>query len=462
MLKKLSTFLTASALSLFLNSGCVSYKPMDFAYPEAVKSVQNRTENYSLENIVREQNKFYAGASAVEITPSNNQYLAGFMNNRKSTDTLHDLYARSLVLSYNNKTIAIVSLDLIGFMNESVDDIKHLTSKIKGNYVDELIICATHTHSAPDTLGMWGPGLPVIPFTTGVDEEYINFLYDKIVKSIYLAEKNIEEAKMQYASTTLTPEDKISKNVHEEIPQFINRDLNVLKFTGKDNKTIAILTNYSCHPEAFDQKSSVITSDFVHYLNNAVEKSYGGTSIFINHSIGGLITTDSEFNDTSDIKLMQKDAKRIGQTLADKVSITLKSARESESLSIYFAKSKFYVKVNNTMFNLANLLGLIKRDALYDRIKTEVNYLAIGDVHIVTVPGEIFPDVGDEIKKTMSGKINMIFGLANDELGYIMFKDRKDLENVFDYEKTMCVNISLGNVLLEKALHLQKKLKVYK
>ncbi len=46
-------------------------------------------------------------------------YLAGFGNNRVATGMHDDLWARALVLEYGGKRIAFVSLDLIGYTQDS-------------------------------------------------------------------------------------------------------------------------------------------------------------------------------------------------------------------------------------------------------------------------------------------------------------------------------------------------------
>ena len=62
-----------------------------------------------------------------------------------------------------------------------MQDIREVVSRIQGNFVNNIIISSTHTHSGPDTIGLWGPGLPFFPLSSGLDENYMRFLYDKIV-----------------------------------------------------------------------------------------------------------------------------------------------------------------------------------------------------------------------------------------------------------------------------------------
>ena len=89
-------------------------------------------------------------------------------------------------------------------------------------------------------------------------------------------------------------------------------------------------------------------------------------------------------------------------------------------------------------------------------MKSEVDRIDVGDAQIITVPGEIFPDLGKKIKLMMAGKINFILGLANDELGYIMFPKYFDIKD-FSYETTMSPGKNTGLIVEENAVKLLKE-----
>jgi hypothetical protein len=54
------------------------------------------------------------------------------------------------------------------------------------------------------------------------------------------------------------------------------------------------------------------------------------------------------------------------------------------------------------------------------RVESEMNVVWIGDAQLVTVPGELLPDIGFEIMSKMQGELRLIVGLANGELGYLV------------------------------------------
>src|SRR3954449_7890932 len=106
-------------------------------------------------------------------------YLAGFGQNRKATGVNDPLMARAVVLSDGNRTIAVVSVDLVGFFHGNVENVR---KALKG--FDYVLVSSTHNHEGPDTIGMWGPS----PLQSGVDPAYLKPVEQGIVEAIKSAD----------------------------------------------------------------------------------------------------------------------------------------------------------------------------------------------------------------------------------------------------------------------------------
>ena len=449
-MKKTHSILGAGLLAL-ATAGCPTLDTKQpYAHPTMVNKLIHLNRYFDLEGIVREKDTLYVGASAVEMTPYTQQYLAGFDMNRKNDGVLDELFARCIVVSYNNKTVALVSLDLVGLMNENVQDIRSLVKSIKGNFVDDVVIASTHTHSAPDTLGLWGPSISKLPLGSGIDHRYLFFVYDKVAESVYRAARDVKKAQLQYASKIMPANAHIAKNVRKGYEQEIDRSLVVLQFSDNAGKTIATMTNAACHPEVLGRKNKCISPDFVGEFNYTVEKNLGGVSVFFNQAIGGMITPDRL------PAARQEETLRIGRALAHEVFDSLKNAQHCDKPSVQYLREEFKTPVENCLFRLANNAGITRKRDYHGSVLTEVNRIDLGDAQIITVPGEIFPNIGREIKKHMKGKANIIIGLGNDELGYIMRKDDFD-KDVFSYEQMMSVGPTVGEEVIQKARVLLEK-----
>ena len=88
------------------------------------------------------------GFSQINITPPIGTCLSGYNYERPSKGVHDELFARTLMIDFEGGLLCLVQMDLIGidehFVEELFNEVKYLGIK-----KDNLIICATHTHSGP-------------------------------------------------------------------------------------------------------------------------------------------------------------------------------------------------------------------------------------------------------------------------------------------------------------------------
>ena len=89
-------------------------------------------------------------------------------------------------------------------------------------------------------------------------------------------------------------------------------------------------------------------------------------------------------------------------------------------------------------------------------IPTVVRLIQIGEAQIATYPGEVLSKLGFQIKSAMDAKYRFIFGLADDELGYIL--DDQDFgREPYEYENSMSVGPTIGSLTTNALLDLLDK-----
>ena len=103
----------------------------------------------------------------------------------------------------------------------------------------------------------------------------------------------------------------------------------------------------------------------------------------------------------------------------------------------------------------ALLLGLVHPGWYWGKARTELDVIRVGELEILTVPGEMYPEIAEggiespegadypgpplevpPLRSLMKGKLNMIVGLANDELGYIIPRTQWDTKPPYAYGRT--------------------------
>ncbi len=380
-----------------------------------------------------------AGAARVRITPEKLPYLAGYSENRRAEEVHDDVYASAVVIQAGETKMALVSCDLIGLLRPAVQDIR---SKVSSVPPTNIIIAATHTHSGPDSIGLWGQPEQGV---SGVDKEWYAEMKQKVADAIEEAAKNLQPAVLRVASAEGVT--GVSRNTR--VAEILDTSVAVLQLrNASDNKTIATIVNYAVHPELMNIRS--LTSDIVHYMRQTIEGAEGGIALFLNGAQGGMVTVDSLGNDW-------KECERVGSTLGQAVLNALKNATELKEAPLSVQRAEITIPVDNERFKMAAKAGLFPEPVLQtDEVVTEVMHVTLGPAEMVTLPGEALPNIGFQIKRHMKGNPKLVIGLANDELGYILSESDYGL-SLYRYETSMSVGEKAGRLVADALIAMAKQ-----
>jgi len=391
-------------------------------------------------------------------------WLAGFHNNRPATGVHDDLEAIAMVLDDGRTRVAIVALDAIGLMYDEVIEIRR---RLPADWqVQHAIVCSTHCHEVPDLMGLWGPS----PLRSGVDPVYLELVRTRTVEAIGEAVSKLEEAQVRLLQVEDVREGLVTDTRR---PHVYDADVRIMQFLRPaDRTTIGALVTWGNHPETAWSRNLEVTADYVGYLRDGVEKGIrygerevrpgvGGTVLFVNGAVGGLMTTHASlevrdpFLDRAFREPSHEKARAVGYRVADAVLGAL--AGPGGTLPgdprIRWRAKTIRLPVSNRLFKLASRLGVIDRGFTgWSDLRSEVDLLTVGDAWMVTVPGEIYPEIvngGIEsppgadfgiapvevppLRELMGGKVNFVFGLANDEVGYIIPKSEWDRKEPYLY-----------------------------
>lgn len=458
--------------------------------------------------VARPARALEAAAAKVDITPdlkTEKVWLAGFGAKGRRPTGVHDpLYARIVLLREGKKTVALVGLDLLGFYLNDTRALRALWGK--GDPSRSLFVHATHTHSGPDTVGLWGPTIGV----SGVNQRYMARVNARVAEALGLLESQLKPATAAGGHGTLDPRG-LCRDLRD--PQVIDPNLSVLRLKGADGKAIATVVNWSCHPEVIGRENTLLTADYPGPLCARVEEKTGGQCLFLTGAIGGLMSPDTEtenFYETA----------RIGAAVAD-AALALKTAPGGKGLAYRSATARVPVENSRYLLFLTALTGghvlhtpqgqalpawrawpLSLRHLLFglkekDRpwVETEVSVVDIGPARLLGMPGEVFPELaiggydgrysygrpvvakdgpapdlaaapkGPYLREMIKAPVPMLVGLANDMLGYMVpeydFKVRPSKSMLprwpGHYEETNSIGPSSTRILTEAATGLLKE-----
>lgn len=384
-------------------------------------------------------------------------WMAGFDQGRSATNIHDDLEAVAVVIDDGNHRIGIVAIDAIGFFH---DDAAAVRARLGSDaQLDYVTVCSTHNHSTPDLMGLWGPD----PFHSGINEKYRMLVIDSAAAALREAYSKRQPARMATYEIPTLPAGLV---MDTRKPEVYDADIRVLHFLAATNdSTLGTLVGWANHPETPWSGNRDITADFPGTIRQALAKGIvydgtvrmeglGGTHVYVNGAVGGLMTTHRSMTVRdrflgTDIKEPSHDKTRaLGNNLAARIldRIHTNAAPAVASVPIGIEATTLELPLANPGFALASFLGLLERGhSSFMKVRTEVAILRLGDVSMACIPGEIYPEIvnggvvrapgGDfdiepleipPLREMMPGKVKFVFGLANDEIGYIIPKSEWD------------------------------------
>ncbi|MEI7526791.1 MAG: DUF4175 family protein [Mariniphaga sp.] len=153
--------------------------------------------------------------------------------------------------------------------------------------------------------------------------------------------------------------------------------------------------------------------------------------------------------------VVSKEILSINQNISLALDAMDKPTDLIDTAGITLLVKTIFLPIQNPMFRLATAFGVLNRGTTgWMKMRTELSVFKIGPLSFTTIPGEAYPEVinggieapdGQDFKiqpvevpsvrEMMNGKYKFVFGLANDEIGYIIPKSQWDEEAPFTYNR---------------------------
>jgi len=373
-----------------------------------------------------------AGADTRTITPSLDHpvYLAGFQGNRVATRVAHDLRVRTLALrAGGGRPFALAVCDLVGLVREDTLAIRRALAGI------DAVVASTHTHSGPDTIGLWGPD----DATRGADDAYLERVRGSVVASIRAAVDALGPAVLRLGDARAPG---LIRNFRD--PGILDEQVVTLAADRPDGTPIATLVNVPVHPEVLDGESTLVSPDAAGATCRAIERERGGVAVWASGGLGGMQSPDTETRTLEEVE-------RFGEAFATAALASLGDERVEPPLSYRHAEVR--LPMWNPTFRLALEAGILRGDLMDGHLTVDVSSLELGPARMAFLPGEVLPALAMHVKELLACPAPFLVGLANDELGYILpreaFVEPEDWNDPDPhYEESMSVGPETGPLLV--------------
>jgi hypothetical protein len=355
------------------------------------------------------------------------------------------------------------------------------------------MISATHTHTGP-TMLRGSTRDPSEGETADRAKAYTEALPAKIAKAVQRADAALAPARVQAAHghkeglsfnrRYVMKDGRIGWNPGKLNPNIvrptagIDPDVAVVYFDSPDDahKPLATHVNFACHPDTVG--TSRVSADYPGALCAALAKVKGPdmVTIFANGTCGDInhidVSTDRKQEGI-------EEARRIGNALAEEVTKTyeklqpvadgpLRAKREVLAIPLAEVKPEEFEAARQAVLTPGKSrmsMDRVKAFKILDvaarkgkPLDAEVQVIALGDdVAWVGLPGEIFVELGLDIKKRSPFKHTILVELSNGSIGYVPTK-RGFAEGNYEPVSARCAPGS-GEMIADAAVKLLNELK---
>lgn len=429
--------------------------------------------------------KYNVGFSTCDLVPedltSHSYWMAGYGIAKKITGILDPITASAMWIDCGDgKGICLVSCDLIGMTGYEVKEIRdEMADFCKETGCQNITVSCTHTHAGIDTMGYWGP-LP----KSGKDKNFMLRVKETVKYLCRDAYENRKSGKMYYGSIE-APE--LLERWRQ--PYYSKAVMHRLRFVPDDGSKETWYLNFPAHPNTMGPDNTLLSADYPCYMRREINRHQ---NVNIMYAISAIGATDIGGGFEHDTERTLVGGAKLGQKVLEINNDRLLKA------NITLVSQQFVMPIDNFVLSLANTLGVFsaRRCSADSETKagfiSEITYFSIGGIQILTMPGEMFPELvwagGYEGAETSStgedADVNptplseifeddniMIFGVTNDMAGYALarndfvldsempfFTHAKDRFGRNHYHETNSCGINTGDVICNTCRIIKKTL----
>ncbi len=364
--------------------------------------------------------------------PQKKYYIAGYSAYNPAKGILDPMTVSAVYIDDNSGRggVVFVSVDSVGLSRYDVNLAReNLMQFCRDTGCRSVNICSTHNHAGIDTIGMWGP-LP----RSGRDKKYMDILHKGITDVVLRAYDDRRDGDLFYGK-------KESEEIQRDsrLPHVFCKDLTRLRFVPYDKSREVWILNYASHTESMLGHNNLASADFATYLRRSVLEKTGNEVIYFVGAIGGLIRLKELDPDNIKSTIMG------GESLS-RTAIVIEDERKLQPV-VNMLRQEYYSPADNYLLATLCNFNIVKNDKFGSEkssiglaIKTEMTYFEIGDLKMLLLPSELFPELAyggylsaEESAEGKSPDINptplvdiakdknlLIFGVSNDFTGYVV------------------------------------------
>jgi hypothetical protein len=398
-----------------------------------------------------------------DITPTHPVSLLGYFNDRISTGVADPLFCRLLALESGESRLLIVQADSCLIPNDDAESLRKRICSQTLYKPEELLICTTHTHTAPALVDFYGARR---------EDSYRTKLYSRIaervtnlkaktrcrVKTTRFSVKGLSHNRRWFMSDGKVVTNPPKGSVNRVKPEgTVDEEVILIGIFSEKNDVLALLVNISNHTDSVG--GTEISADWPGFMERFVEEELG-----VPLKVITLIAPQGNINhydfNSSKNQTSLEEARRIGRAYGKAVLSNLSRCETVYGEKLFadlryvdiapreicdadLERARDIVKTTRSTDDGADLKAedletpavlrifssqlLAFHDAIPPFYSVPLQVMRLGSIYLCAIPGEPFVEIGLELKQSYKGITVVPVSLANGYFGYI------PLERSFDY-----------------------------
>jgi hypothetical protein len=381
-----------------------------------------------------------AGIAKVDITPVENLFMGGYDESCRtgpSDGVYGKIYIRALMFDDNISRIVFIEADIVLLPPGDYDVVRKLISKETGIPFENIMLGCVHNHAAP------------YPDERNKNSNWSKELNNKFVSVVKNAIADLEPVKigggtgksniamnrrkiLQDTISYLTFDENNSSQSYGKYKTdkpvkiremagvcrlgnnpngLIDDEVGILRVDKISGDPKAVLVNYACHGTSLGCRNSKISPEWNGHMLEYIEREIPGvTGIFIPGAAGDI---DPRFVGGLDGSIDNlKKTEELGYEIGEEV---VKVFSQINTIKQFTSQ----IKLVHSNIICPRKYAAVIENFRNTTVDVPVTAIKIDQFTWVTFPGELFHEIGKNIKLITHSRFPFILGYCNGSLGYL-------------------------------------------
>lgn len=361
---------------------------------------------------------FKAFFAQTDITPDFQVELIGcYRQDSKSHGVLHKLCAQVLIMESGNEKCCLITIDSLGWTTALSDKLRSVIAKQLGISASCVMVCFSHTHSAP---------APLSPIN---GERYFSFACNQVKKCVAEAFEKLQPCKAGWAMANT----QIGENRRNGCTAVDDR-LGALKITNYvTGSPVAVILRITAHANVLMDCNNKISSDYFGVARKKLQDYFHCPVILIQGAAGNI--KPAGVNKISGGNMQDLD--RISDILLDSARKLRFNTAEINDMRMYSKSLYYYSDVPSEkesrqiadgakrLFGIDGTQWLkecerLRKAGIAVQAKGgEIQFFYLNGGCFCGVPDEIFCEISLEASKRVHAPYLFLNGYTNGCTGYL-------------------------------------------